>query len=42
MGKKLNMNGGNLSFMMKLNEGKYKVTRFACDKNNQKGDILFN
>ena len=30
-GKKLNTNGGNLGTMMKLNEGKYKVTRFARD-----------
>ena len=31
-GKKLTTNGGNLGSMMKLNEGKYKVTRFARDK----------
>ena len=30
-GKKLNTNGGNLGTMMKLNEGKYKVTCFARD-----------
>ena len=29
--KKLTTNGGNLGTMMKLNEGKYKVTRFARD-----------
>ena len=32
-GKKLITNGGNLGSMLKLNEGKYKVTRFARDKN---------
>ena len=35
-GKKLTTNGGNLGSMMKLNEGKYKVTRFARDKNRIK------
>ena len=30
--RKSNTNGGNLSFMMELNVGKYKVTRFTCDK----------
>ena len=30
-GKKLNTNGGKLGSMMILNEGKYKVTRFARD-----------
>ena len=33
-GKKINTNGGNLGTMMKLNEGKYRVTRFARDNND--------
>ena len=30
--RKLNTKGGSLSLMMELNVGKYKVTRFTCDK----------